>query len=60
MKDRIYKFTAPYINPSQHGFSPGRSCLTYLSALFIDAIRISNNSQLDVLYFDLSKAFDSI
>ena len=42
-------------------FLPNNSCLTNLSVLLTHAIKsISDNSQLDVVYLDFSKAFDKI
>ena len=61
IKNRLYRFTSPYLSTSQHGFLPGSSCLTNLSVLLSHAIKsLASNSQLDVVYIDLSKAFDSI
>ena len=49
------------IHNSQHGFRPGRSCLTQLlhhvdSILYI----LEANQNADVIYLDLSKAFDKV
>ena len=61
IKDRLHRFLSPYINPFQHAFLPGVSCLTNLSVLLSHAITcISQNSQMDILYLDLSNAFNSI
>jgi len=61
IKDRLYNFVSPYLDSAQHGFLPGRSTLTNLSLLLSDATQsLSNNTQLDVIYLDLSKDFDRI
>jgi len=61
IKDRLYNFVSPYLDSAQHGFLSGSSTLTNLSLLLSDATQsLSNNTQLDVIYLDLSKAFDII
>jgi hypothetical protein len=49
------------INPSQHGFIQGRSCMTNL-VLFLDELTkaIDNGVPADVFYLDFSKAFDKV
>ena len=49
------------IHNSQHGFRPCRSCLTQLLA-HLDSILtiIETNKNADVIYLDLSKAFDKV
>ena len=45
----------------QHGFLPGRSCETQLIPFYNDlALSLNNCSRIDVIYFDFSKAFDSV
>lgn len=47
--------------PSQHGFMAGRSTTTNLTCFMSTAAQVvSNRGQLDVIYFDLSKAFDLV
>lgn len=47
--------------PNQHGFMSGRSTTTNLVSFMSAASRvICNRGQLDVVYFDLSKAFDVV
>ena len=47
--------------PNQHGFTPGRSALTNLVQLsnFVQG-HVKSRSQCDVIYIDLSKAFDTV
>ncbi|KAK4830682.1 hypothetical protein QYF61_012851 [Mycteria americana] len=49
------------IRPSQHGFMKGRSCLTNLIS-FYDKVTllVDEGKAVDVVYLDLSKAFDTI
>ena len=48
-------------NPSQHGFRPGRSCLSQLLEHTERLLSyIENNENVDVVYLDFSKAFDRV
>jgi len=49
------------IRPSQHGFMKGGSCLTILIS-FYDKVTclMDERKAVDVVYLDLSKAFDTI
>ena len=48
-------------NNSQHGFRPGRSCLSQLLAHVERLIsHLENNENIDVIYLDFSKAFDKV
>ena len=50
-----------YIADEQHGFVPGRECMTNLLQAMDDwtkARELGHN--IDVIYTDLSKAFDSV
>ena len=49
------------LTPYQHGFLPQRSCTTQMLQ-FTDslAINLNSKSQTDIIYFDFSKAFDSV
>ena len=45
----------------QHGFSSKRSCNTQLLEVIEDlTIAIDNNEQVDMIFLDLKKAFDSV
>lgn len=61
----IYKTISAYIfvrlSPLQHGFVRGRSTATNLMCLTQSiAETLDNSGQVDVIYTDFSKAFDSI
>ncbi|NXG02146.1 PO22 protein, partial [Sakesphorus luctuosus] len=49
------------LRPSQHGFRKGRSCLTNLIS-FHDQVThlVDEEKAVDVVYLDLSKAFDTV
>lgn len=49
------------INPSQHGFGKGRSCLTNLLE-FLDKVTqaVDAGDNIDVIYLDFAKAFDMV
>uniref|UniRef100_A0A8B9I2V1 Reverse transcriptase domain-containing protein n=1 Tax=Anser brachyrhynchus TaxID=132585 RepID=A0A8B9I2V1_9AVES len=49
------------IRPSQHGFMKGRSCLTNLISFYDQVTRLVDEGKaVDVVYLDLSKAFDTV
>ncbi|RMC14066.1 hypothetical protein DUI87_09153 [Hirundo rustica rustica] len=49
------------IRPSQHGFRRGRSFLTYLITFYDQVTRLVDAGKaVDVVYFDFSKAFDTV
>lgn len=59
--DLIMSQFMPHLVSQQHGFTPGRSISTNLSVLnyhVLDAFK--NGRQLDVIYTDFQKAFDSV
>ena len=48
------------INPCQHGFLPGKNCVTQLIEVFDKILgkQLDRGKQVDVIYLDMSKAFD--
>ena len=49
------------ISDDQHGFVPGRNCITQLLVCMEEwTRRMENNLSFDVIYTDFSKAFDSV
>lgn len=49
------------INPNQHGFRKGKSCLTQLLAHYDELLQNAlNGRETDVIYIDFAKAFDKI
>ena len=59
----LYNFFEQYglISPIQHGFVKGRSTLTQLLEVHDDwTLALENGYHIDVIFFDISKAFDSI
>ena len=49
------------LNENQHGFRPGRSCLTQLLAHHDNIISLLEQGQnVDVVYLDFAKAFDKV
>ena len=45
----------------QHGFIPGRSCITQLLQVFDKSTEIlDEGGSVDVIYLDLAKAFDTV
>jgi len=50
-----------FLNDNQHGFRPGRSCLTQLLAHYDKIISLQESGlNVDVVYLDFSKAFDKV
>ena len=59
--NKIIEFVRPKITSMQHGFLAGSSTFTQLLTVFSRISDIlDNRAQTDVVYFDLSKAFDSV
>ena len=49
------------INPCQHGFVAGRSCVTQLIEVLEQIGRVlDRGKQIDVIYLDMSKVFDKV
>ena len=61
IRDELYSRCQTLIHESQHGFLPGKSCLTQMTNV-IDNISSSLNMRhdVDMVYFDFAKAFDSV
>lgn len=57
----IYQFFVPFVSVSQHGFLPKRSTINNLVTItnYINKI-LSEGKQVDIVYTDMSKAFDKI
>ena len=48
-------------HPSQHGFTPGRSCLSNLTTFYSKvSIAREDNKLVDAVFFDFTKAFDKL
>ncbi|CAB4012218.1 Hypothetical predicted protein [Paramuricea clavata] len=59
--NNIYPFVRVLINNVQHGFLRNRSCITQLLGILHETGKnLDRNKQIDVLYLDFSKAFDSV
>ena len=63
LKEELILRTSHYLDSRQHGFLKHRSCTTNMVA-FSDSVVLSINDcetmSTDVVYFDFSKAFDSV
>jgi hypothetical protein len=61
VRDEIMLKCRHMLNDNQHGFLPAKSCDTQM-ILFNESLTFSmnNNTPVDVVYFDFSKAFDSV
>ena len=61
LHDHILKITSEKIYSTQHGFLPGKSCVTQMIPFVDDlGLNLHKKSITDVIYFDYSKAFDSV
>ena len=61
VRDEILLKCESKLNPNQHGFLPGKSCVTQMLTFSESlAYSLNNNVQTDVIYFDFAKAFDSV
>ena len=59
--NKIIEYIIPKLADQQHGFLAGRSTTSQLMTVFTRINNIlDNGDQADVIYFDLSKAFDSV
>ena len=56
-----YLLTNRLLSKEQHGFMPGRSCVTQLlTALEGWTTILQDGIPIDVIYLDFTKAFDSV
>ena len=61
IREHILYYVSGLITDKQHGFSVGRSCLSnLLETLDIANEYIAEGHCVDMLYFDFSKAFDTV
>ena len=61
IQDELLNKTREFLNPLQHGFLPGKSCTTNLITLTdnIDG-NLCKDFGTDIIYFDFTKAFDTV
>ena len=58
---QILSHCKPYLSENQHGFFPGRSTISNLSQFTQYCVEtLDTGGQIDVIYTDLTKAFDQI
>ena len=63
IKDHLvdFLFKNNLIKASQHGFLKARSCLTNKLCVFEDITKwVDEGSPVDIIYFDVKKAFDKV
>ena len=63
IRDQMMDFLIKHklINPSQHLFRNGKSCLTILLGFFEEITKwVDDGSPVDVIYLDFQKAFDTV
>jgi hypothetical protein len=59
--NQIYPFIGAAIYPLQHGFMKGKSTVTQLLEVYYEVNKIMDNSgQVDMIFLDFAKAFDSV
>ena len=60
-KSKSYNKCQTLIYESQHGFLPGKSCLTQTTNVIDDISgSLNKRNDVDMVYFDFAKAFDSV
>ena len=58
---KVFNHFEKYLSDFQFGFIKGRSCVSQLLSVFHEiGSLLDTNAEIDVLYLDFSKAFDSI
>ena len=61
LREHILSYVTDVITDKQHGFTIGKSCLSnLLETLDIANQYIAEGNCVDILYFDFSKAFDTV
>ena len=61
IQEDLINRTNEFINPTQHGFLPNRSCSTNLITLTENIVsNLYNDVGTDITYFDFAKAFDTV
>ena len=61
LRRHMFDHVVKHISPSQHGFMEGRSCLSNLLETLDEITEImEGGNQIDVIYLDFKKAFDSV
>ena len=61
IQDELLNKTREFLNPVQHGFLPGKSCTSNLRTLTDNiASNLSKDFGTDIIYFDFTKAFDTV
>ena len=57
---KLYNHVKQFISPLQHGFLGNRFCTTQLLSANAFSQNLVKNIQTEVIYLDLTKAFDSV
>ena len=61
VRDELYSKCKDLINDKQYGFLPNKSCTTQMINTLDDiAYSLNSQSDVDIIYFDFAKAFDSV
>ena len=61
IRDEIYSRCWHLTNEKQHGFLPQKSCTTQLVTVLNDICHsLNSRNDVDVIYFDFAKAFDTV
>ncbi|MCP4460429.1 MAG: reverse transcriptase family protein, partial [Cytophagales bacterium] len=61
VKTALFSVCEEVLDPRQHGFLNNRSCVTQMIPFVHDlALTLDEKSRSDIIYFDFSKAFDSV
>ena len=62
VRNHILEFVTPMIVKEQHGFLPGKSCVSNLLECIdtVNEILTNGSGSADILYLDFQKAFDSV